>query len=352
MCAAPTERKPPTDWDNLGFALQPASYMYVAEVQNGQSWVPGEIKPYGNISMEPGACVLNYGQGLFEGMKAQRTPDGEIVLFRPDCNAERLQMGAQRLGMTPVPADMFVDAIKSVTQANLDWIPPAGKGALYIRPCLMGTGGILGVAPAPSFTFIVYACPVGLYFKKGLSPICLKVSDEFHRAAPGGVGGVKAIGNYAPGMMPAGAAKKEGFDELLYLDSVEHKYVEEAGAANFFCRKGNTVYTPVLLGTVLPGVTRRSVLQLAKDMGYEVKEDRLDIEFAITADEAWCTGTAAVIAPIGKVEYKGKMIVFNEGKIGDATGKLYEALTQTQLLQREDKHGWVVKVEAKTPALN
>mmetsp|Transcript_51171 Transcript_51171/g.121618 ORF Transcript_51171/g.121618 Transcript_51171/m.121618 type:complete len:348 (-) Transcript_51171:69-1112(-) len=337
-------RKPPTDWDNLHFALNPATYMYMAQVDLGKEWTAGKMQPYGNLSLEPSACILNYGQGLFEGMKAQRTPDGDVVLFRPSCNAERMQAGAKRLGMPPVPTEMFVDAIQAVVKSNVDWVPPTGKGALYVRPCLMGTGGMLGVAPAPSFTFVVYACPVGPYFKGGLSPICLKVSDEFHRAAPGGSGGVKAIGNYAPGMMPAGNAKKEGFDELLYLDAVEHKYVEEAGAANFFCRKGNTVYTPVLMGTVLPGVTRMSVIQLAKDLGYEVKEERVAIDLAITADEAWCTGTAAVIAPIGKVEYQGKMIEFNSGKIGEATEKLYSALTETQLLQRPDPHSWVVKV--------
>eukprot|EP00931_Biecheleriopsis_adriatica_P063128 TRINITY_DN38194_c0_g1_i2.p1 TRINITY_DN38194_c0_g1~~TRINITY_DN38194_c0_g1_i2.p1 ORF type:complete len:326 (-),score=66.31 TRINITY_DN38194_c0_g1_i2:45-1022(-) len=319
--------------------------MYLSQIRAGEAWKSGDLKPYGDIPISPAAGVLNYGQGIFEGMKAQRTPDGEIVMFRPDMNAARFESGARRLGMPPVPKDIFVDAVKAVVAANARWVPPGGRGALYLRPCLWGSGGILGVAPAPQFTFCIFACPVGPYFKGGMTPISLKVSDEFHRAAPGGQGGIKAIGNYAPGMIPSMDAKKDGFSEVIYLDAVEHRYVEEVGAANFFCVKNGTVHTPKLTGTILPGVTRASVCQLAKDMGMDVKEERLDISFALTADEAFCTGTAAVLAPIGKIQHGARVVEFCKGEVGATTRKLYAALTGIQQRQLPDKHGWVMSVQ-------
>ena len=185
-------------------------------------------------------------------MKAQRSVNGGIVLFRPERNGKRLTDGALRLGMPPVPLEMFLEAVEEVVAANARWVPPTGKGALYIRPVLWGSGPILGVAPAPEYTFMIYVCPVGPYFKGGMHPIALKVSDDHHRAAPGGSGAVKAIGNYAPGMMPSKNAKKEGFAEIIYLDSVEHKYIEEVGAANFFCVKDGVIYTCLLYTSPSP----------------------------------------------------------------------------------------------------
>lgn len=339
------------DWDALTFALKPTDYMYVATVKLGEEWKPGVIKPYGEISISPAAGVLNYGQGLFEGMKAQRLDDGRIVLFRPDCNAARMASGAKRLGMPEVPKTIFIDAIKAVVKANARWVPPSGRGALYVRPVLWGSGGILGVAPAPEFTFLIYACPVGPYFKGGMAPISLFVSPDYHRAAPGGQGGVKAIGNYAPGMMPALAAKKEGFAEILYLDATEHRYIEEVGAANFFCFKDGVLYTPALVGTILPGVTRMSVIQLAKDLGYEVKEQRVEIELAMSADECFASGTAAVIAPIGTIQHGARKAQFCDGKVGPATRKLYDLLVGIQLGKQADKHSWVHVVTGAQAAL-
>jgi len=339
------DEQPPCDWDKLGFALTTTDTMYIAQLQEGDSWAPGELQPYGDIKMSPAAGVLNYGQGIFEGMKAQRTDAGDIVIFRPNCNSDRFAASAARLGMPTVPEDMFVDAVQSVVAANARWVPPTGKGALYIRPCLWGSGGILGVAPAPQFTFCIYACPVGPYFKGGMSPIALQVSDEHHRAAPGGQGGAKAIGNYAPGMVPCMKAKKQGFNEILYLDAVEHRYVEEAGAANFFCVKNGVVHTPALVGTILPGITRMSVIQIAKDLGHEVREERVDISFALEADECFCTGTAAVIAPIGRIQHGDRDVTFAGGEVGPLTRKLYDMLTGIQVGKVEDKHDWVRKVQ-------
>ena len=220
-----------------------------------------------------------------------------------------------------------------------------GKGALYIRPLLMGSGPILGVAPAPEYTFLVFTSPVGPYFKGGITPTSLRVSDEFHRAAPGGSGGVKAIGNYAPGMIPSKMAKKEGYSEIIYLDAVNHRYIEEVGAANFFCVKDGVVSTPELTGTILPGVTRSSIIELASSRGYEVREEKVDVEYAMEADECFCVGTAAVVSSIGKIEYGNKVSEYNGGEVGPVTRQLYEELTAIQQRRAPDEFGWIVVVE-------
>ena len=204
------------EWDSLTFSLTPTDTMYLTETTATEPWMPGSLRPYGPISMSPAAGVINYGQGLFEGMKAFRTSSGRVVFFRPEENARRMQRGADRLKMPPVPESIFIDAVEQCVQANIQWVPPTGKGAMYVRPLLMGSGPILGVAPAPSYTFLVYVTPVGPYFKGGVSAIDLLISEEYHRAAPGGSGGVKAIGNYAPGMMPSKKAKAAGYAEVIY----------------------------------------------------------------------------------------------------------------------------------------
>ncbi|MDG1546717.1 MAG: branched-chain amino acid aminotransferase, partial [Candidatus Poseidoniaceae archaeon] len=294
--------------------------------------------------ISPAAGVLNYGQGLFEGMKAYRTTDGKVVFFRPEENARRMQRGADRLKMPPVPESVFVDAVEQVVAANLSWIPPMGKGALYVRPLLMGSGPVLGVAPAPSYTFLVYATPVGPYFKGGVTAIDLLISEEHHRAAPGGSGGVKAIGNYAPGMMPSKKAKAAGFSEVIYLDAETHSYIEEVGAANFFCLKDGKLYTPELTGTILPGITRDSIIKLARNNGMEVIETKVSAEFAMDADEAFCCGTAAVISPIGSITKNNNKAVFGNGEPGKVTTTLYNQLTGIQNGSIEDTFGWLHEI--------
>lgn len=336
------------DWDSLTFSLTQTDFMYVAECKLGEAWQPGEIRTYGKLEIDPAAGVLNYGQGIFEGMKAQRTVHDSVALFRPEENARRFQRGAARLGMPPVPESMFIDAVEQVVAANGNWIPPTGKGALYVRPVLWGTGPIMGVAPAPSYTFCVFVTPVGPYFKGGLSLIDLLISDEFHRAAPGGSGGVKAIGNYAPGMMPSKNAKKLGFAEVIYLDAVEHKYIEEVGAANFFCVKDGKLYSPELTGTILPGITSDSIIQIARHRGYEVERTKVSADFAMSADEAFCCGTAAVISPIGSITHGEVERVYGEG-VGKVTRELYNALTGVQTGLAKDPFGWSHKVDISLP---
>jgi branched-chain amino acid aminotransferase len=332
------------DWDKLTFSLTPTDTMYVAETTGDEPWMPGDLRPYGNISISPAAGVLNYGQGLFEGMKAYRTDKDRVVFFRPDENARRMQRGADRLKMPPVPESIFIDAVEQVVQANIDWLPPMGRGAMYVRPLLMGSGPVLGVAPAPSYSFMIYVTPVGPYFKGGMRAIELLISDEFHRAAPGGSGGVKAIGNYAPGMMPSKMAKSKGYAEVIYLDARTSTYIEEVGAANFFCIKDNVLYTPELTGTILPGITRDSIIALARHMGYEVVEEKVSSEFAMSADEAFCCGTAAVISPIGSITHGDTKVTYGDGTPGEITTTLYDKLTGIQNETEEDIFGWLHEV--------
>tara|TARA_B100001105_G_C22338760_1_gene420268 strand:+ start:104 stop:1132 length:1029 start_codon:yes stop_codon:yes gene_type:complete len=339
------DAEPSIDWDALTFSFKQTDRMYLSTCKQGDEWRPGQMQDFADLSMSPAAGVLNYGQGLFEGMKAQHAADGSIVLFRPDLNASRMQRGARRLGIPPVPEGMFLDAVHAAVRENSRWVPPMGKGALYIRPLLLGSGAVLGVAPAPEYTFLVYVSPVGPYFKGGIKPISLKVSDEFHRAAPGGSGGVKAIGNYAPGMIPSKMAKGEGYAEVIYLDAVHHRYVEEVGAANFFCVKDGIISTPELTGTILPGVTRASVIEIAASRGYECREERVDIDDAFDADECFCAGTAAVVASIGSIEHGGRVVEYCGGEVGPITMEMYEALTAVQQRRTPDEFGWTVTVQ-------
>jgi len=341
----PDGNEPAVDWDSLTFSFTETDRMYFSKCKLGEEWAVGSMKDFEDLVISPAAGVLNYGQGLFEGMKAQRASDGSIVLFRPDRNARRAQEGAARLGMPPVPEEIFLDAVIKTVRENSRWVPPMGKGALYIRPLLMGSGPILGVAPAPEYTFLVFASPVGPYFKGGITPTSLRVSERFHRAAPGGSGGVKAIGNYAPGMIPSKMAKKEGYSEIIYLDAVNHRYIEEVGAANFFCVKDGVISTPELTGTILPGVTRASIIELAEARGYEVREEKVDVEYAMGADECFCVGTAAVVSSIGKIQYGDRVTEYYNGDVGPVTRELYENLTAIQQKRSPDEFGWIVEVE-------
>ena len=318
-------------------------------MQTGGKWSKAEVLPYGDLSMSPRAAVLNYGQGIFEGMKAQRTADGRIVIFRPNMNARRVKYGCERLLMPPVPEDIFIDALKQFVLANAQWVPPKGQGTLYIRPIVFGSGPVLGLAPAKAFTFCIFGSPVGSYFKGNqLTPLKIKVEVDFTRAAPGGSGGIKAIGNYAPSLLTAKNAKGEGFDNMVYLDAAEQKYLEEIGTSNVFVVKGNTVMTPTCKGggapedTILEGVTRDSIMQVCRDKGYNVVEKRISVDELFECDEFFTVGTAVVVSPIGEINYKGKIKKWD--KVGKITQDVYDTLVGIQTGTHEDKHGWTVYV--------
>lgn len=333
------------DWDNLGFGLIPTDYMYTMKCVRGEGFSKGELRRYGNIEISPAAGVLNYGQGLFEGLKAYRTQDGNIVLFRPNENALRMRAGAERMCMPAPTVEQFLEAVKETVLANERWIPPAGKGSLYVRPLLMGSGSVLGIAPAPEFTFLIYVSPVGNYFKEGLAPINLVIETDFHRATPGGTGGVKTIGNYAAVLKAHTAAKAKGYSDVLYLDCVHKKYLEEVSSCNVFVVKGNVISTPAIKGTILPGITRKSIIDIARSLGFEVREQLVPVDELLNADEVFCTGTAVVVSPVGSITYMGERTSFGDGKVGKVSRQLYTALTGLQMGLSEDEKGWIVKLK-------
>ncbi|VYS48645.1 unnamed protein product [Arabidopsis thaliana] len=330
-------------WDELGFALIPTDYMYVAKCKQGESFSTGEIVPYGDISISPCAGILNYGQGLFEGLKAYRTEDGRITLFRPDQNAIRMQTGADRLCMTPPSPEQFVEAVKQTVLANNKWVPPPGKGALYIRPLLIGTGAVLGVASAPEYTFLIYTSPVGNYHKAS-SGLNLKVDHNHRRAHFGGTGGVKSCTNYSPVVKSLIEAKSSGFSDVLFLDAATGKNIEEVSTCNIFILKGNIVSTPPTSGTILPGITRKSICELARDIGYEVQERDLSVDELLEAEEVFCTGTAVVIKAVETVTFHDKRVKYRTGEEAFST-KLHLILTNIQMGVVEDKKGWMMEID-------
>ena len=333
------------DFENLSFSFTQTRSMYVAKCKLGGEWQAGKVIPFENLSLSPAAGVLNYGQGLFEGMKAYKWDDGRITMFRPEMNAKRAANGCVRLSMPEIPNSLFLDAVKKVVRDNIDYIPNTEQGALYVRPIIFGSGEGVGVAPSTEYSLIVYVTPVGPYFKGGLTPIKLVVTNDYHRAPLKGTGGVKAIGNYVPGMLPSGLAKENGYAEVIYLDAAEEKYIEEVGAANFFAVMNGKIVTPELTGSILPGITRDSILHLAKNkMGLEVEERRISVDEALEADEVFCAGTAAIVAPIGSINYQGKEHIFSEGEIGEITNELYNDLTGIQFGTLNDEFGWMTEI--------
>ncbi|KAG0486017.1 hypothetical protein HPP92_008112 [Vanilla planifolia] len=332
------------DWDKLSFTLVPTDFMYISKSLGDGIFTKGELQQFGPLQLNPCAAVLNYGQGIFEGLKASRKADGSILLFRPEENALRMRMGAERLCMPSPTVEHFVDAVKQVVLANKRWVPPLGKGSLYIRPLIMGSGSILGVAPSPEYTFVIFVTPVGTYFKEGLAPINLVIELETLRAIPGGTGGVKFIGNYAPVLKAKSIANANGFNDVLYLDSVHRKYLEEASACNVFVVKGKTISTPSIRGTILPGITRKSIIEIARSQGFQVEERLIAVEELLNADEIFCTGTAVGLSSVGSITYLGKRIEF--GMNGwDVSKQLYTALTSLQMGLIEDTMGWTIAVD-------
>jgi branched-chain amino acid aminotransferase len=335
------------DWGNIGFGYMEADYRYVSYYKDGK-WDDGALVTDPNITLNECACVFQYAQTVFEGLKAYTTQDGHIVCFRPDLNASRMIDSAERLVMPPFPEDRFLDAVKQVVKANAAWVPPFGSGAsLYIRPYLMGINSVIGVKPADEYMFRILVTPVGPYFKGGVKPITIKVSD-YDRAAPHGTGDIKAGLNYAMSLRPIVKAHEEGFAENMYLDAATRTKVEETGGANFiFITKDGTLVTPKS-NSILPSITRRSIMVVAeKYLGMKV--EHREVYFDELADFAECglCGTAAVISPVGKINDHGKEICFPAGmeEMGPYTKKLYDTLTGIQMGTIEAPEGWIYTIE-------
>ena len=334
------------DWNNLGFKYMKTDLRYIARWKDGK-WDKGKLVEDNQICISEASNVFHYGQCCFEGLKAYRTKAGDIQLFRVDQNAKRMQDSCRRIMMPQVPVDKFVDACMQVVKANEAYVPPYGTGAtLYLRPFVIGVGDVIGVSPAPEYIFSVFCLPVGAYFKGGLAPVNFTVS-EYDRAAPFGTGAAKVGGNYAASLMPHEIARERGFADCIYLDPLTHTKIEEVGAANFFgITKDNRFVTPDS-PSILPSVTRKALLAVAKDyLGIEAEEREVFIDRLDEFSEAGACGTAAVITPIGGIEYKGKLHVFySETEVGPVTRKLYETLTGIQFGDIEAPEGWIYKVK-------
>ena len=339
-------KKANIDWDSLGFNPMETRSMFIANCPIDGKWESGSLVPYGKIELSPAAGVLNYGQGVFEGTKAYHTSKDNIVMFRIRRNANRMAWSTERLCIPKMDPDFFVEAVTKTVKDNLDYVPPYGKGSLYVRPIVWGTAPAIGVKAVSEYTFVVFVSPVGSYFKDGIKPLNLKVETDYHRAAARGIGNAKAIGNYSASLYPLTKAKKEGYDEVIYLDSVDGQRVEELGSANLFICKDGVIKTPKLSGSILDGVTRNSVCRIAKDvLGIKVEETNIRLDELLKADEVFCTGTAVVVAPVGKVTYQNKVHHFSGGSIGPVTNKCKEVLTSIQREEITDPFGWVLKIK-------
>jgi branched-chain amino acid aminotransferase len=333
-------------WSQLGFSYMKTDFSYVSKWSDGK-WDEGKLVEENTLTISQSATALHYGQQCFEGLKAYRTKEGKIQLFRPDRNASRLNDSCRRVLMPEVPEDKFIDACIQVVKANEHFVPPYGTGAtLYLRPFVIGVGDNIGVRPAPEYIFCIFALPVGPYFKGGMAPVNFTTSD-FDRAAPYGTGAAKVGGNYAGSLMPHEEAVKKGFADCIYLDPATHTKIEEVGAANFFgITKDNKFVTPKS-PSILPSITKYSLLHVAKEyLGLETEERDVLIDNLDEFKEAGACGTAAVITPIGAIEHKGNLHVFHsETEVGPVTKKLYETLCGIQFGEVEAPKGWIVEVK-------
>jgi len=344
------EKKQKPDENNLGFGNYFTDHMFVMDYTEGKGWHDARIVPYGPLMIDPATMVLHYAQETFEGLKAYRNDKGEILLFRPEMNAKRMINSNKRICMPSVPVDMFVEAVEELVKCEKDWVPTKEETSLYIRPFVFATEQSVGVHPAKTYKFVIILSPVGAYYPEGVNPVKIWVEDEYVRAVKGGTGFTKCGGNYAASIAAQVKAEENGYTQVLWLDGVHRKYVDEVGTMNAMFVIDGKVITAELNGCVLPGVTRDSIIHILKDWGYEVEERNLSIDELMEAgrsgklQEAFGTGTAAVISPIGELCYKGEKITINDFKTGDLTHKLYDTLTGIQWGKLEDKYNWTRKI--------
>jgi branched-chain amino acid aminotransferase len=347
-------RRDQVDFDNLGFGDDFSDHMF-SLVFEDRRWQRPEILPFGPLPLHPSALSLHYGQAVFEGLKAFRGNDQVVRIFRPDMNAKRLLQSCKRLCIPPIKPEIFLAAIEHLVRLDHAWIPRVRGQSLYIRPIVFGTESHLEVRPAQTFRFVVMTAPTRKYFQDDVKAIELKAEEKYTRAAPGGMGYAKTAGNYAASLYPGELGRSEGYAQVLWLDGTEHRYVEEVGAMNIFFKFKEAVLTPPLHGTILPGVTRDSVITLLKDQGVPVEERLVDIDEVIDGmrsgelEEIFGAGTAAVICPVGAIAYKGKRHEMGTDGAGPLTRKLYDTITGIQLGEVEDKFGWIRVVDVDAP---
>ncbi|MBR5438803.1 MAG: branched-chain amino acid aminotransferase [Clostridia bacterium] len=334
----------------LGFGKVFTDHMFIMDYSQDKGWQNARIVPFQRLSIHPASTVLHYGSEIFEGLKAYRTKDGSVQLFRPLENIKRLNRSAERMCLPTIPEEDALEALKTFIKVEEDWVPSKEGTSLYIRPFMFGNDETLGVHAVKNATFVIITSPVGSYYKEGINPVKIMIEDEDVRAVRGGTGEAKCGGNYAASNRAGQRAEEKGYSQVLWLDGVERKYIEEVGAMNVMFKINGKVVTPKLVGSILPGITRKSIIEILKTEGYEVEERLLSVDELIealengTLEEAYGCGTAAVVSPIGELAYKGKKYSINNGKIGSLTQYLYDTLTGIQWGNVEDKFGWIEKL--------
>jgi branched-chain amino acid aminotransferase len=346
---ATTHKPKPKDSD-LTFGSVFTDHMFVADFQDEKGWYDPRVEPYGPIPLDPAAAVLHYAQGIFDGLKAFRGVDGKVRLFRPQKHVERMNNSARQMCIPPLDPDLALRSLVTLVGIERDWVPKMIGTSLYVRPTIIASEAFLGVRPAKSYIYFVILSPVGAYYPEGMAPVKIRVEERHVRAVEGGLGGAKTGANYAASLMASEEAKHEGFTQVLWLDGVRRTYIDEVGTMNIMVKISGEVITPPLGGTILPGVTRDSVLTLLRDWGAKVTERPVSIDEvtaahkAGTLEEVFGTGTAAVISPVGELAYRGQRMTINGGKIGPTTQKLYDAIVGIQYATAPDTRRWTVEV--------
>lgn len=338
------------DQHKLGFGRYFTDHMFIMDYEDGKGWFDARIVPYGPLQIDPSTAVLHYGQSIFEGLKAYNAEGAKILLFRPNKNMERINNTNNRMCIPQVDEQFCVNAIKELVKTDRDWIPSEEGTSLYIRPFIFATDPFLGVHPSHTYKFMVILSPVGAYYPTGINPVSIYVENSYVRSVKGGTGFAKTSGNYAASLKAQDEAEKLGYIQVLWLDGVEHKYIEEVGSMNVFFVIDGEVVTPSLEGSILPGITRDSSIQLLKSWGIKVTERKIEIKELYDAhaagklNEAFGTGTAAVISPIGELNWNGNKLLINDGKTGEISKRLYDNITGIQSGKLEDKFGWTQEV--------
>jgi branched-chain amino acid aminotransferase len=352
--AAPGQLHPkPADESKLVFGKTFSDHMFMMEyIADRGGWQNPRVVPYQNLVLDPAAMVLHYGQGIFEGLKAYRCPDGKIQLFRPEKNMERLNRSARRLCMPEIDVPFQLEILDVLIKQDADWIPRSVGSSLYIRPTMIASEPALGVRPAHQYLYYIITGPVGAYYPEGFNPVKIYVTDEYVRAVRGGVGEAKTMANYAASLYAQEMAKKKGFTQVLWLDAVEQSYVEEVGTMNIFFRIDDELITPPLSGSILPGITRDSVIHLARHWGWKVNERRISIDEVVggitsgQVQEIFGTGTAAVISPVGDIYYRDRHHQVRDGNVGEWAHRLYDEIVAIQYGQKADPFGWTRDIKA------
>lgn len=343
-------KKKPSENEEIEFGSVFTDHMFIMDYNKKEGWNNPRIVEYQPIILEPSALVFHYGQSMFEGMKAYKTEDNKTLLFRPMKNIERANNSNRRICMPTIPEEDFLQAIKELVKIDEEWIPKKKGSSLYIRPFVIATEPSLNVKPSSEYKFIIILSPVGAYYKEGLNPVKIWIEDEYVRAVRGGIGEAKTGGNYAASMLSQEKAHEAGYSQVLWLDGIEHKYIEEVGAMNIFFKIDGKIVTPMLNGSILPGVTRASVIDVCKSWGYDVEERRISVDELYNAanngklEEVFGSGTAAVISPVGTLKFGDKVFKINNGVIGDVSQRVYDTITGIQTGKVKDTFGWTVEV--------